>query len=129
MKEKERTEAYIHYIMSLSGGFMGAYALLNRCEIFGSAQTANMIHSILDLSSGSWTSLLLRLGSLLIFITAIIAATLIPRLISIDIRLICILAEIPVIAVLGFFSGEHGPAHGSLSRIFIMAFQWCSLPA
>ena len=48
MKEKERTEAYIHYIMSLSGGFMGAYALLNRCEIFGSAQTANMIHSILD---------------------------------------------------------------------------------
>ena len=50
MKEKERTEAYIHYIMSLSGGFMGAYALLNRCEIFGSAQTANMIHSILDLS-------------------------------------------------------------------------------
>lgn len=126
VKEKERTEAYIHYIMSLSGGFMGAYALLNRCEIFGSAQTANMIHSILDLSSGSWTSLLLRLGSLLIFITAIIAATLIPRLISIDIRLICILAEIPVIAVLGFFPAHMDPLMALYPVFFIMAFQWCS---
>lgn len=129
MKEKERTEAYIHYIMSLSGGFMGAYALLNRCEIFGSAQTANMIHSILDLSSGSWTSLLLRLGSLLIFITAIIAATLIPRLISIDIRLICILAEIPVIAVLGFFQRTWTRSWLSIPYFSLWPFNGVPLPA
>lgn len=129
MKEKERTEAYIHYIMSLSGGFMGAYALLNRCEIFGSAQTANMIHSILDLSSGSWTSLLLRLGSLLIFITAIIAATLIPRLISIDIRLICILAEIPVIAVLGFFRRTWTRSWLSIPYFSSWPFNGVPLPA
>ena len=48
------------------------------------------------------------------------------RLISIDIRLICILAEIPVIAVLGFFPANMDPLMALYPVFFIMAFQWCS---
>ena len=126
MRDKEQMESYIHYAMSMSGGFMGAYALLNRGEVFGSAQTANMIHSVTDLFSGNWYSLVLRLTALLIFIAAVTAATLIPRFCSLDLRLICILTEIPVIALLGFIPARTAPLVALYPVFFIMAFQWCA---
>ena len=33
----------VHYTMAIFGGFIGAYAILARMQVFGSAQTANMI--------------------------------------------------------------------------------------
>lgn len=76
MNEKERLELYLHYSLSLTGGFMGAYALINRSEIFGSAQTSNLIHSVIDLLGGNWESILLRLAALFLFILAIMASVL-----------------------------------------------------
>lgn len=126
MKLTEHTEAYIHYIMSLTGGFMGAYALFNRSEIFGSAQTANLIHSVTDLAQGSWGSLLLRLGALFIFIAAIAATVILSMHCRANLRLICILLEIPVITALGFFPAHMSPLPALYPVFFIMAFQWCA---
>ena len=36
----------VHYTMAIFGGFIGAYAILARMQVFGSAQTANMIELV-----------------------------------------------------------------------------------
>ena len=36
-------ERHLHLTMTLIGGFMGGYAILNRHDVFGSAQTGNML--------------------------------------------------------------------------------------
>lgn len=126
MKDRERTDAFIHYIMSLTGGFMGAYGLFNRFEIFGSAQTSNLIHSVTDLAGGNWSSLLLRMGALFIFMTAIAATVFISGHSRHNLRLICILLEIPVVMTLGFLPADMNPMIALYPVFFIMAFQWCA---
>lgn len=34
----------LHCMMAFIGGYIGAYALLNRADVFGNAQTSNLIH-------------------------------------------------------------------------------------
>lgn len=34
----------LHCTMAFIGGYIGAYALLNRADVFGNAQTSNLIH-------------------------------------------------------------------------------------
>ena len=126
MNEKERLELYLHYSLSLTGGFMGAYALINRSEILGSAQTSNLIHSVIDLLGGNWESILLRLAALFLFILAIMASVLLPRYYKINLRLGCIVLELIVVAALGFFPESMNPMEALYPVFFIMALQWCT---
>lgn len=126
LKAKERFELYLHYSLSLSGGYIGAYALINRSEIFGSAQTANLIHSVTDLLGGNWMGLLLRLAALLLFVLAIIAAVLLPRFYKVNLRLGCIVLELMVVTALGFFPKDMNPMVALYPVFFIMALQWCT---
>ena len=50
--------------MSLTGGFLGGYAILNRSGLLGAAQTSNMINTVLNLAGGSFSGLAIRLGAL-----------------------------------------------------------------
>ena len=36
-------DVIIHYLMAIVGGFFGGYAIFTRMNVFGSAQTANLI--------------------------------------------------------------------------------------
>ena len=44
-----RLDLWMHCLMAIVGGFMGAYAIFNRFDIFGSAVTGNLIHMVMDL--------------------------------------------------------------------------------
>lgn len=126
MDQEARLEECLHYAMALNGGFMGAYALLNRGEIFGSAQTANLIHIVLDLAELDWMSLLLHLGALLLFTGAIVLSIWVAEHTCHDLKKICVLLELPVVLVLGFFPAEMTHIIALYPVFFIMAFQWCS---
>ena len=41
--DKNTLERRLHLNMTLIGGFFGGYAILNHSDLFGSAQTGNMI--------------------------------------------------------------------------------------
>ena len=45
----EKQEEILHYIVCVSGGFMGGYALFTRLGNFGSAQTGNLIEIVLNI--------------------------------------------------------------------------------
>ena len=45
-------DRWIHFNMAIVGGFLGGFAILNHHELFGSAQTSNLISVFADLC---WT--------------------------------------------------------------------------
>ena len=39
----------IHYTLSFIGGYLGLYAIVSRADLFGNAQTANLLGVVRDL--------------------------------------------------------------------------------
>ncbi len=54
----------VHYTMAIFGGFIGAYAILARMQVFGSAQTANMIELVCGILGRDPEEVLIRIGAL-----------------------------------------------------------------
>lgn len=63
MLRKKTTETAAHHALSLTGGFLGIYALLIRDGTFGSAETSNLILLVVSGLTGSAGELLVRLGA------------------------------------------------------------------
>ena len=51
--DKAILERRLHLTVTFIGGFMGCYAIFNRCDVFGSAQTGNLISFVMDLTGHS----------------------------------------------------------------------------
>ena len=53
----------IHYTLSFIGGYLGLYAIVSRADLFGNAQTANLIGVVRDLIGRNFSDMLLRVGA------------------------------------------------------------------
>ncbi len=62
----------IHYTLSFIGGYLGIYAIVSRADLFGNAQTANLLGVVRDLIGRNFSDMLLRVGALLIYMAAVI---------------------------------------------------------
>ena len=80
----------IHYTLSFIGGYLGLYAIVSRADLFGNAQTANLIGVVRDLIGRNFSDMLLRVGALLIYMAAVILTVWIPEHFSADLRFISI---------------------------------------
>ena len=56
---REQKQHILHFAVSSLGGFMGGYAIYNHCDVFGNAQTANMIHLVSKIFTGDFEALCL----------------------------------------------------------------------
>ena len=56
---REQKQHILHFAVSSLGGFMGGYAIYNHCDVFGNAQTANMIHLVSKIFTGDFGALCL----------------------------------------------------------------------
>ena len=74
----------IHYTLSFIGGYLGLYAIVSRADLFGNAQTANLLGVVRDLIGRDFSDMLLRIGALLIYVTAVILTVWIPEHFSSD---------------------------------------------
>lgn len=79
MGAEQRRERYLHNLMAVIGGFFGGYAILNRCDILGSAQTANLLSMTLKLLGGDLREVLIRLGAAALYACAIALSILVPE--------------------------------------------------
>ena len=52
-------DVIIHYLMAIVGGFFGGYAIFTRMNVFGSAETANLIDLVKALLGSDPVSILL----------------------------------------------------------------------
>ena len=69
----------IHYTLSFIGGYLGLYAIVSRADLFGNAQTANLLGVVRDLIGRNFSDMLLRVGALLIYMAAVILTVWIPE--------------------------------------------------
>lgn len=124
--KQQKLEFFIHFIMSLVGGFLGAYAILNFHDSFGSAQTANIIYLLINILGNNLSEFLIRLLALIIYVSAIVLCVLMSKYKKIDVQICSIVLS--MLTVIGlFFIPEHINDIVSLYPVFfITAFQWCA---
>ncbi len=119
----------IHYTLSFIGGYLGLYAIVSRADVFGNAQTANLLGVVRDLIGRDFPDMLLRVGALLIYMTAVILTVWIPEHFSTDLRFISIGIDICAVALLGFLPAGMSPVAALYPVFFAMPFQWCTFKA
>ena len=90
MKDRQTLQVSIHYSMAFVGGFFGAYALLNHCDIFGSSQTANLITLVTGLLGHNSHEILIRIGAALLYGLAIALSVVIPRTLGWNLKFLSI---------------------------------------
>ena len=61
-------DRWIHFNMAIVGGFLGGFAILNHHELFGSAQTSNLISVFADLAGHPDANFFVRLSWCFLFI-------------------------------------------------------------
>lgn len=125
MENNKRFDMSIHYIMAICGGFFGVYAIVSRLNIFGSAQTANLIGLVCDIVGKNLLEALLRVGALLIYISAIVLVTVLEKKTDWNLKYLALSIEGITIILLGFFPEHMNPMIALYPMFFMTAFQWC----
>ncbi len=119
----------IHYTLSFIGGYLGLYAIVSRADLFGNAQTANLLGVVRDLIGRDFPDMLLRVGALLIYMAAMILTVWVPEHVPTDLRFISIGIDICAVVLLGFFPSTMSPVVALYPVFFAMPFQWCTFKA
>jgi len=81
-----RLDLWMHCLMAIVGGFMGAYAIFNRFDIFGSAVAGNLIPLGIGFAGGKMLRVLVRLGGVFVFSLGGAVSTFLPGTTSLDVR-------------------------------------------
>lgn len=115
-----------HYTMAICGGFLGAYAMITRLNLFGSAQTGNLISVISDLAGKNFRDMVLRIGGFLIYILAIILETILEKKTKWNVKYISIGIHFCMSILLSLFPTDMDPIIGLYPIFFMTAFQWCA---
>lgn len=126
MVSKDRLECFVHYEMSLVGGFLGAYALLNHRDIFCSAQTSNMINIIINIFGRNFSELWGRISAMLVYMCGLACTIIIPKYTKINMRIFSVFLEIAVVFFIGFFPKNMNDFVALYPLFFITAIQWNS---
>lgn len=124
MQKKKKICQYIHYNMAVCGGIFGAYGILNRCDVIGNAQTASLVHLVLDILGKDVRQVMIRLIALLIYMLGTMLTVLIPKYTKWNIRLISIFIDFVAILILMFLPKEMNTVVTLYPIFFAMAFQW-----
>lgn len=125
MNHKEDAEALLHYRMAFIGGYFGLYAVLTRNELFGSAQTNNLLCLVWDLLGHNPLDFVIRIGAMLIYMTAVGLAVWIPAHNDLSMRKLAVLVDALALVILGFLPADMNPVIGLYPMFFAMPFQWC----
>lgn len=121
---KEKKTYILHYVVSSLGGFFGGYAIFNHCDLFGNAQTANLIHIVCKIFSVDFSGLIFLIISLLTYISGIVFCVLSEHFIKIDLRIISLVMSAAVIGVIGIFPNISNDYIALLPILFVTPMLW-----
>ena len=124
----ERNEERIHFTMAFIGGCLGVYALLHFANLFGSAQTSNLIAIVTSLLGGNLAEFGQRVGGTLLYMAAIALTVYLPRRMALDLRFVSLAIDALAAMLLSILPEDIAPVLGLYPLFFAMAFQWNSFP-
>lgn len=115
-----------HYCcLSIVGGFLEAYALVNRDGLFANAQTANYTHIWISLAEGQFLDFFYYILPMILYCVAIFVATLMPLWLKrFSWPKICLVLEIAIIVLLGFLPSSLDYRYAILPIFFCTALQY-----
>ena len=120
-----KTEFNIHHAASAVGGFWGAYALLNFCDLFGSSQTSNMIRLVYGLIIGTGVyDWLIRLGAFLVYAVSLSLTVILPKYIKMKLSYQSVIVTALCAIISALLPGGIDPELSIYPILFASAFQW-----
>lgn len=126
MNLRKNHEMLLHFVMAFIGGYFGLYAIVARNDLFGSAQTSNLIYLVQDIVGGRPVDFVIRIGALVLYSTAVALSVWLPKHTAVNNKILSILIDGGAAILLGFLPKDMNPVLGLYPIFFAMAFQWCS---
>lgn len=126
MDTEIKQETLLHYTMSFIGGIFAIYSLLEHSNVFGSAETGNMILLVENLLHWDWLHILILLGSLFVYSLGIIITVWMTKYHSDTLKRMCIIIDCIAALILGFLPKDIHPVIALYPVAFAMSVQWCS---
>ena len=123
---KELLEIKIHYVMSLVGGFLGAYALFNRFETFGSSETSNMIYLVMNILGRNPDEKFGRIIAVLIYMLGFVVTVVLPKYTKVNMHIFSIVCDALAIILVSFLPVNMDPVIALYPIFFVTAIQWNS---
>lgn len=115
---------FTHYNMAVAGGVFGGFAICNLGEIFGNAQTLNLIGIVYNLVYCNFETLLLRIIAALLYFLGFAAAVVIPKKLRLHSDVISIVVDILAFITLMFLPKNADFLISLYPIFFATAFQW-----
>ena len=100
-------ERRLHLNMTLIGGFMVGYGVINRHDILGSAQTGNMVSLAMDAVGHADEEWFFRIIALIIYVASVSLTVILSHKISkMSQKRLSILIDGAVLLIIGFYPAE-----------------------
>lgn len=126
MTSEQKREKLLHYTMSVVGGMFAMYSLLEHSNVFGSAETSNMILLVGDLLHWDVFHILIRLGSLIVYALGIASTIWLAKRFSAVQKRVCMVIDCAAALVLGLLPVSIHPVIALYPMAFAMSIQWCT---
>lgn len=126
MNDTIRREIILHYTMSFVGGIFAIYALLEHSNVFGSAETSNMILLVHDLLYWDMFYILIRIGSLTVYALGIVTTLWMAKYHADIQKKISIAIDFGAAVILGLLPQNVHPVVALYPVAFAMSIQWCT---
>jgi uncharacterized membrane protein YoaK (UPF0700 family) len=128
MKNEYKIQLGIHRVMSLVGGFIGAYTIFNRDVLFGAAQTSNMIYMTVRILDGNFKDVLFRFLLWSAYVIGLAAFVFGKKYLQNNLKILCIFFEMIVVIASGFLSKNVNQYIAVCPIAIAMALQWNVFP-
>jgi uncharacterized membrane protein YoaK (UPF0700 family) len=122
--KKNMLTRILHHNMAVVGGFMAGYAILNRSDFLGNAQTANWIYLVFALLGRNAYEFLERVLVVVLYLCGSMAYVFIKNKTSWNIRQVSVYIDAAAILILGFIPADANPIVSLYPIFFAMSFQW-----
>lgn len=124
--DKAKTEYVMHYSVACFGGFLGAYSLINHHELFGNAQTSNLIHIAICLAGSNFHEFSLRLFDLVLYFLGFACTVFIPRYTKWNLHYCSVFLNLCTVWILYLMPRGFNDYIFLAPVFFAMSFQWNS---
>lgn len=124
MDRDQTREKILHHAVSIIGGFLGGYAIFNHCDLFGNAQTANLIHIVGKIFSADFSGLIFLVLAMLAYFAGNVFCVIAEKFIKFDLKCISLIFTSCAVVIIGIFPDIANHYIALLPILFVTPIQW-----
>ena len=121
---KKSLQRYIHFNMSLIGGFFGGFAIVSFGSVFGNAQTVNMISVVLEIIGHNFISVLQRIIAVLLYFGGFALSVVLTRYTHINTKYLSLAFHFAAVILIALLPDNLPMMFYVYPVFFTVPFQW-----